>query len=803
MVRAVFVTSGIAESVDFVLSLLCARALTRWTVEGAPLEQWKFMKWVSARQRRSTQPAAEASIHRFPSIRPMAVIVVAATAAAVIAVTFAVTALAFFYEPPKTFERKHLSNARAAVTDAEKELVGAAPSFVTGEKATAAAMTDEEARMAAIVVNDVPPVWWDVVVALEDRRFGRFGWLYGVDLVALPQVFFGRGASTLPMQLVGNLSGAKVEQRTHGGALLWKLKRKLKEIASTPALVRATSADDYLWLKRLIATHLPVMHGQIGGSTVGIAGATWILWGKTLNEVTTPGRQAILAGALQKNILYKKVADHAVKARWAYIKNRAKRGLVLAYGANDPRTTEGVVEIDAMPDVPPLFLSDDLPLPARAHVVHRRNFTARTVIVEAQAQLVHRFGRSSLSQLPPQGYELTLSSLANFRFKQKLDLLADSITERVGRECRLFVPLGGGFADATYERVTAKPNCAPPDLPKTERAQVLAVLANASGEIVRFYQTGSEEAVYAGSAGRSANEGRYDATSEMRDVGSIAKLAVALLLASEGDSPEQRYCRHAFDGRLDSDGTTGFVSCSAPGAMITAAEAFARSSNLAILWRLRQVPKERIRQLAADLGLGLPGDVDPAVAFAFGQVRAAPSRVHMLIHHIGRAVFGLSTQSSFPLRVINAVDFGAGLSAFSPKQTMQLRRYIANADQGAYIRAVLEAVIAHPRGTMHFLNAYTSKKNERVSGHIGKTGTPVNAGKFATDKFVTGAVVLDGRYFSYLVLVRAPNPAKYPLGERVSARDFAPLVLALLAEIPASNEQTSAKERLRLTKNEQ
>jgi len=710
--------------------------------------------------------------------------------------------IATTYEPPKSLEAKHLRNARPAITDRDGDLVGAAPGFRSAGANVQDAVSDE-ARMAALMVHDVPPVWWDVAVALEDRRFGKFGWAYGIDFLSLPNLLLGRrGASTLPMQIVGNLSGDKAQQYgTSDGSvarLVLKVKRKLREFSSAPALVAATKDDDYLWLKRLAATHLPVMHGQIGGSTIGIAGGGWVMFGKAPQELS-PGEQAVFAAALKRNITIRKQVDDKVRRDWVYIKQRAKYGLALAYPEGDPRRAEGSAEIDAMPDAPPLFFDQALPLSARAHVVHRRNVTARSVVVEAQAELADRYGLRTLADLPLRGYQLTLNSMDNYQFKLQMDRLAAALTDRLGGECRLFVPLSReGFRDSLYQHVTGKPRCAPADLPKTERAHVLAVLANEHGEIMRFYQSGSEEPIYAGVLGRGTNDGRYRPESEIRDIGSAAKIIAAIALGSEGDAPNRKYCRKRYGERRDSDGTTGFPNCDERGAMIDAREAFARSSNLAILWRLQQLPQGKLKKLVAELGLQLPVDVDAAYAVAFGLVKASPRQIHNLMHATGGIV--LERHISRPPHVIRRLDADNHSLPSAPSDVATMRRwasYMATADARHFVREVLGAVLTHPNGTMRFLRPYTPAGSDgTVSAHIGKTGTPVNQNNLVTDKFITGSLVAGGSYFSYLVMVRSQNPAKYPLGQRLSAGDFAPLVAYLLDEIDSLHSALPSRRKL-------
>lgn len=72
-----------------------------------------------------------------------------------------------------------------------------------------------------------------------------------------------------------------------------------------------------------------------------------------------------------------------------------------------------------------------------------------------------------------------------------------------------------------------------------------------------------------------------------------------------------------------------------------------------------------------------------------------------------------------------------------------------------------------------------------------KTGTPVNAYRFATDKIVTGSLVVGGHYYSYFFAVQAPNPAKYPLGKALSASHFAPMIDLLLKELPPLTRPTA------------
>jgi len=699
------------------------------------------------------------------------------------------------YEPPKTFEAQHLRNARPAIVDRDGELVGAAPGFRQIVAGAEGQVTDDEARMAALMVRDIPPVWWDVAVALEDHRFGKFGWVYGIDLFTLPNILIGRrGGSTLPMQVIGNLSGDKAREvdATKSGRIkrmTVKVTRKLRELSSAPSLVAATSDDDYIWFKRLAATHLPVIHGEIGGSTVGIASGAWVMFGKTPMELG-PGEAAIFAAALKRNITIRKQPDEKVLRDWAYVKDRAKKGLALAYTEADPRRSQGIAEIDTMPETPPLFFNDALPLTARAHVVYRRTTLARTVTTEAQAELADRYGLAALREMPLRGYSLTLSSMDNFHFRQRMDAVAATVSEKLGRECKLFVPLTrSGFTESTFLQITGRPNCAPADLSPSERAQVLAVLANERGEIVRFYQSGSFEPIYAGVVGRGNNDGRYKPEAEIRDVGSVAKVIAALLLAREGDSPDQRYCRQFSNGRLDSDGTTGVMNCTSPRSMIDARQVFARSSNLAILWRLRQIPKEKLAGVVADLGFKIPADVDPAYAIAFGLVQASPQQVHNLMHSIGRLV--LKSGNPGPrIHVVHRLDLSESLPVrpvAEQRIANPLPAYLSDEHARTYVREVLTAVLSHPAGTMRFLRAYTAAGSQGlVSAHLGKTGTPVGEGNKVSDKLVTGSLIQDGRYYSYFFLVRAANPGKLALGRHLRADHFAPMITTLLDEIASA-----------------
>lgn len=155
-----------------------------------------------------------------------------------------------------------------------------------------------------------------------------------------------------------------------------------------------------------------------------------------------------------------------------------------------------------------------------------------------------------------------------------MDQVAATLGERLARPCRLFMPLGRSAAGLQA------PACAgAPPVPPAERAQLLAVLANDRGEIVRFYQAGSAEPADAGVLGRGAWDGRHDPAAEIRDIGSIAKVAAAVLLAEAGDEAGRRYCRQAFGGRRDGDQSTGHGDCSQPGALLEAREVFARSKK--------------------------------------------------------------------------------------------------------------------------------------------------------------------------------------------------------------------------------
>ena len=623
----------------------------------------------------------------------------------------------------------------------------------------------------ALVLREVPPLWWNTLVALEDQHWNDWRSYYGVDPLALSRSMVAtlggrlQGGSTLSMMLVRQM------RRTapSSGESSWsRLKRKLIELRDAPVLrARLPDAEFQRW----VGTHVPLVGGApgsgLGGDIYGLELAARILFGRTPSRLT-PAQQAVLAAAFKRPVLLappgRPRSLRLARARWQDLKQRARRGLGLVLPAGSGVLTQALDELDRMP-LPrpkgPVRLLGLLPGdPAErfrvlAHPARRAHYFARAALVEAIDELRSRHGthwRGLVSEI-----RLTIDSGRNLRFRQRVE-------EEL---LRIEHDLRGRLELALHDKNGSK-----------HLADVLIAVTNARGRLILFYNN-REAAIFndgtAGRCGTTSGHARY-----LRPIGSVGKLFSTIPLVQSGTTPDLRVCNAAFRGLRNADGSLGFRHCDAPGSRLSLRRVLARSVNLAMIQALRtHTTEQQLHHLAEQLGLHNLKEARPLYAgLPLGVVTAAPVTLLHAVANIGLDLRGARPMPQAPGILDSAPEEPARRHCAGLGSSLQ-------GENGIIAETLLSAPLEpRLRGTLRALADWRADTHPQVDLHIAKTGTTEWRSGVIRDKYVVGALRLRGRHYAYLVLVGSSR-GDAPLGRRLpTGRLVVPLVRIALESLP-------------------
>jgi hypothetical protein len=563
------------------------------------------------------------------------------------------------------------------------------------------------------------------------------------------------------------------------------------------------SPNDFGEVKRMAAMHLPMIDsGPATGN--GLEGFARIFYDTdTQSPEFGLAEQALAAAAVNRQILLRDINITDIKTAnirqarmdraWAKVKASATKRLEITFKNNtqipESEVSAAIQKIKTMSNtglVPKIETEKELGFNAESSLVRRRDIVSKSAGIQARAEICDAdIKLCGSNKLPIRVVRYTMDLDEMLRFEDTFQSSLEDANKGLLRK-RMLLPLPLKQSD-TYK--TTQPKLNPQSTSSKNKtdipyAQIIAVKTSSNGEILRFWQN-SELPIFAGTGGRSSSANGViprDWTKEIRDIGSIAKVPLALLFASLGDKPDTLYCRKYFSGRTDSNGSIGYKDCNEQGAKISASDAFAQSSNLAMRDRLQSVDKNTLIRLADKFQLVLPPDVDPRTAFAFGSVRAAPSDILGLMLQINAKLDGVK-HNTYP-RLIRSIT-----GSSSHKSKVQLTKanfteavdfYLENDSAINYIKKTLSAPIDSNSGTLSFL------KNPPFSAidGVAKTGTVLASDEINTvEKIAVGVVTVSGSKVKkgFLLIIRTPEP-KYPLGRKLAPKDFRPLFESLLKE---------------------
>ena len=653
----------------------------------------------------------------------------------------------------------------------------------------------------SIPVREVPDPYWQCLVYHEDRNLGGALNPFGIDLpgvlkipfstvrrsIAAKRLVLGVGGSTLAMQFVRVIY--KTPPGVHEGALV-KLKRKLGEWWLAPVVYRElTGGGDNTALKQWAANHLWLAQRTGGSPLHGIELASRIVFGKETADLSI-AEQFVLASAVNRPIILMEGSErlNAVRLdRWRYLTEVRARTCAQKLIEDEALQKQVVFDLFAMAAGPPdpkikprlqdalAKYAPTLVQTAQANPVIRANVLMPAARYGIREEMKQRYGFAWRDHV--RGITTTFDAVSNLAF-------SETARQRLAE-------IDAKYADKIDAGFTLDPAKITDERPSPG---VIVVAANASGEIVRYFEQGQTASYFGSPFARETATGYYDSGRESRMVASTGKILAAIAIANTlRDTPQSLYP----DTKAPAQ---GLDTCSKGEEHHgrRALVAFACSLNDPLMHRTAQVGQARVQKLIDELGFNMPptnadgSGTPPSTAVVLGQVAAAPRRVH---HLAGIVLASLIGRGATPLQaptLIKSYDFTAADAHAEPVTGKVTPNKIIRTAGRGFIRSVLQGPLCYeaggkPTGTLKDLSGWCAARRPGVKLHFAKTGTQVTEDVNATvDAWITGGLQFaNGAAYSYVVVV-GTGSAREPWARNLHAAQVAvPLLDALLTDLEA------------------
>ncbi|MEQ9507057.1 MAG: transglycosylase domain-containing protein [Hyphomonas sp.] len=658
----------------------------------------------------------------------------------------------------------------------------------------------------AVQVAVAPVFFWRCVVYTEDRHRGEWRNRFGVDALHLARLpISSRGGSTIEMQLARSMW--KMHSRNSN-----PLVRKANELTEAPVLNRyLVKNGDTAGLARWFSQHIPLVQGggDEQGSIYGVYAAGQFLFGKRAEELD-PAEQLVLAAAVRRPIAWP--ASEEARAEILYdligVDEDKSRKRAMLCASENARLADGtrVIQSKALRFATRARLAE-LRKPANVgttdpdllSVLRTEGWTAEVPLVapmrlgkelapnvqrEVVAELTDLFApvaqaTKAVALKPAKRQPTRLQGSHPWRGKVRevkvtLDVALNSEFRARAREAAM--TLGEDLDKTGRYRVGALPQRVINErgslsIKEGDTPLVIAA-ADETGRIVRYYNSSATTA-YSGYGNtrlmvRGFGRGPYDKSLETRPIGSVAKLAAALLIAEGGArNPDKTVSNACMDGLQQR--CAGSAVGATP-ARVSLKRAFGSSLNPAVVRVLGEgTTLQRTLELMDSLGFYLPErhrQTPVATNLALGRFAGRPRAVHWLAATALSAARGKTDAVVQPYfvdsyQLVETSDDGD----VSFRQETAMRNALpagpgAGEEQARFLRAVLSQPVCDTKnGTLRRLSSWCADAREDVALHIAKTGS-VSAGPGGnyneSDLWIAGGVEFaDGRAYSYVISLGA------------------------------------------------
>ncbi|MEN8219440.1 MAG: hypothetical protein ABFS56_24410 [Pseudomonadota bacterium] len=683
----------------------------------------------------------------------------------------------------------HRYRTSIAIRDEDNNFIGAIPSQLESPSKD----FNHQQRQGALYVKNIPPVFWDVLMAREDRyldfdyshiRFWDMLTLKkrtykGIDIFGMySRILQDKGGgSGLINLIIKNMKGQAYFREKYGQGLTGKIRRKLDEFQGARHLFPYLAKNGGIEFKRWIAMHVPLLVAN--GDVYGIRAVSATVFGKKPKNLTK-GEQAILAAAYLYNIRLQppqfETAQkffQARQARWNRIIRSAKEGVKNAYQTkNDLQYKSIIAELERFkpPEEPRLPASLQ---PFIADKSFNKKQAYANLILRTQAFLpgldnlissqIKQFYKKLPDNIIITEVKITLPGSNNYQFKRNLDKVLKKI-------------------ESTYPfNKTLVPSNDPHS---KKRADIRIVVAKLSGKIIRYYRRGEF----------------LEGNRSVRRMASIAKIPAAVLLANLGDQPNKPlYCNQAYNNLQNASSSKGIEKCDRDRRKdwYTPKETFGASKNLPLRYALSKkhsISKAQLIQLYKAFGIVHPNQLKGSATttenlihgLSFGVAKATPMQMHRIIHELTAILYGRA-QAPYFIEFIkfNQRDLISNESEMKKVTTplksapLKIKDYLKNSSAKTFVKNTLSAPVYSNTGTLR-----SFKKIKGVRFLLAKSGTSQTYNKQnVKDKLVMGSMKIGEQIYTFSILVGSKAGDVDGLAKKVS---HSQLMMPIMKEIVKS-----------------
>jgi hypothetical protein len=522
----------------------------------------------------------------------------------------------------------------------------------------------------------------------------------------------------------------------------------------------------------------------------GIEVTSRIVFGKEAKDLSI-AEQFVLASAVNRPIILLEGSERLNEVRldrWRYITEVRARTCAQRLITDEAVQRQVVFDLIALAGGPPdpkvrpkLQEALDRHVPAlarraQANPIIRANALMPSARYGIREEMKQSYGFAWRDHV--RGVTTTFAAGENLAFRSKMSARLAKLDTKWGDR----IDVGYTLDHAKVTRDRKSPN-------------VIVAAANASGEIVRYFETGETAAYFGSPFARNTTTGVYDITRESRMVASTGKIIAAIAIANtRRDTTQSLY--------VDTQAPAhGLETCRRGSKRYgrKAIVSFACSLNDPLLRRTARVGQRSVAKLIDQLGFTMPppnalGEgTPPSTAVVLGQVAAAPRRVHQLAGTVLGSLIGQG-RTPVPLpTLVKTYDYtsldGAAKAARGGEGEIVPDKVIKPGGR-ALLKALLQAPLCYRAGgravgTLKSLHAWCAPRRKGLRLHFAKTGTQVTEDPNATvDAWITGGLQFtNGAAYSYVVVVGTGSVREPWARSLHSSQVAAPLLEVLLTEL--------------------
>jgi membrane peptidoglycan carboxypeptidase len=662
----------------------------------------------------------------------------------------------------------HKYRTAIAIRDRDNNLIGTIPNPLPPPNKD---LNSENTREGVLYVEDIPPIFWDFLMAREDRYLDfknsepKFWDLIfkkrsykGINLMSIiHRVSQSQGGgSSLINLIIKNIYGQRYFKNKYGDTFLGKFIRKFYEFQGARHLFPYLATNEGIEFKRWISMHVPLLVAQ--GDVYGIQAFSATIFGKKPTKLTK-GEQAILAAAYLHNARFmplspnKKSTDSQKsidrKKRWIKIIKSAKEVVRYVYQEKYSDTYEAIIEelrnfkYPNKPHVPYSFRISDKSFnekEAYGNLKKRAEIVIPGVrnLIRSQVEVFYKTLPNNVILTQA---KITLPVAKNYFFKRRIDKVLKELQRKISFNKNIVL-----IPSKESKNINQK------------QAQIRIVVAKLNGEIIRYYRRGN----FLEENNDYFKDGRYRAS---RPMASIAKIPAAVILGYLGDQPNSRiYCNKKYkkDGKRfkNASGPHEYGVKNCKKGMYTPTETFAASRNLPLHYALSEkhkLSKTDLIQLYKAFGIYTQTSQELLVnGLSFGFAETTPMQTHRIIHELTAILYNDNVAkepffiASFKIskRNLKTNDSKIISVPYVTQKNINIDRYLKKDSAKTFVKTVLSAPIYFKTGT---LRSFQMIKN--VKFLLAKSGTHTTINGNIKDKWVVGSMIVNGKIYTFSVLV--------------------------------------------------